>query len=569
MNHKRILIVAITRMGDLLQASPTIVGLKREYPDSKITILVDIQFASICKGIPGIDEVYVIDMNFLARGISTGEDQLVEVFHYVSKMIDDLRANNFDYCLNMSNSAYTALLIKMLNITKCKGWLADDEGFRLMSDPWAMLFSAFVYHSNRDFNELNLVDIFRSAAEVTSHPRRLSYTISQSADDKVSTLLPESFLSGDRPLIGIQVGASQEKRQWSPKRFAILTKYLIEDLDANIFYTGAPSESPLVDLVQSHFTSDKAVSLVGKTSIEELGAVLKRANVLVTGDTGPMHLSVAVGTPVVALFLASALCFETGPYGPNNFVVQPQISCNPCNPNFPCARPDCHDYISPELMAYLTKLRIQTPFEHDPYIQIPYDIAPPGQVRVYRSDFDEDGYLQFVGINGLSSNNGYELGYLETARAAYRVLWKEEFASIPSGKEIESWSGVLLLNEETEDILNLCEDANKVLKRLIELAEDPNGPAQELQVISDSLTRIDLLLEQISLTFPILGAIVRIFIMEKENLRGDDIFILSEKSLQIYASLERRIINFQKYYSYFSRQFMTKELETDVTSISR
>jgi ADP-heptose:LPS heptosyltransferase len=553
--HNKILVVALTRMGDILQSSPTIAGLKRENPDSHITILVDNQFSNICKGVPGIDEVYLMDMNFLARGISSGSESLVEVFSYISRIVDDLGKRGFDYCLNMSNSAYTALLIRMLNIPETKGWLSDDEGFRLMADPWAMLFSAFVYHSNRDFNGLNLVDIFRCAAEVTQHPRSLVFNVPDSARKCIQSILPSTFLEEQSPLVAIQVGASQEKRQWSPKCFALLSRYLIEDLNANIIYTGAPSEAPLIEAVNAHFTHKKVFSVVGKTTVDELAAVLERADVLVTG-----------GTPVVALFLASALCFETGPYSRGNFVVQPQISCNPCNPNYPCSKPDCHDYVSPELMAYLTKLRLESPQEHDAYLQIPEDIAPPAQVRVYRTDFDPQGFIEFVEMNGYCGTRGYKKGYLESARAAYRVLWKEEFSGIEPPEEVSGSSACTELSDEVSEMRRVVHEACNALLKLKKIALDETVPASELGEISELLTKYETVLEQLSLTFPILGAIIRIFIMEKENLRGEDIFRLTDESLGIYRKLDSRLKRFQKYFSHFLNEYMEQEIEEHVAS---
>ncbi|MCB0322148.1 MAG: hypothetical protein KDD69_01210, partial [Bdellovibrionales bacterium] len=108
-----ILLVAITRLGDMLQMSPTIAGLKREHPDARITVVIDRQFAAICSGIPGIDEVYVLDLNFVVRCIHREQDGIVEAYKYISDALEDLKEKNFDYCLNMSNSPYTALLIKM------------------------------------------------------------------------------------------------------------------------------------------------------------------------------------------------------------------------------------------------------------------------------------------------------------------------------------------------------------------------------------------------------------------------------------------------------------------------
>ncbi len=535
-------------MGDLLQSSPTIIGLKNQYPNAEITIVVDKQFASICKGIPGVDDIYVMDMNFIARGISEGGEGLILTYEYVCNLVDDLKAYSFDMCLNMSNSAYTALLIKMLNIKKNTGWLSDDEGYRIMADPWAMLFSAFVYHSNREYNELNLVDIFRCAAGVTEHPRKLCYEPENKSKTKATQFLEETFEDSEGPLIAIQVGASQVKRQWAPRKFALLTRYLIEDLNARIIYTGAPAESGIIESVQAEYPSKRAVNLAGKTSIDELGAFLTEADLLITGDTGPMHLSVAVGTPVVAVFLASALCYETGPYGPGNIVVQPQISCNPCNPNYPCLRPDCHDLVSPELMAHLAKLRLRVAIEDNASLTVSKEIAPTTEVRIFRTDFDQDGFLKFIPINGEASEKGNPEGFLDACRASYRQIWKEELMNIAPVMGMEQAS-TSYLSEICEPVLLLSQNGIKTLERLKNLAQIGGGAPGELEAVELAITEVDEALEKHSLTFPILGALVRIFIMEKENMRGVDLIELSTKTQKFYGDLDRRVRKFQTYFN--------------------
>ncbi len=567
--YNKILIIAITRMGDLLQASPTIQGLKNQYPDSRITIVVDTNFASICKGIPGIDEIKELDMNYIARGVSQGGEGLVGCYDYISKLVSELRNENFDYCLNMSNSAYTAILIKLLDIKACRGWLSDDEGFRLMADSWSMLFSAFVYHSNRDYNGMNLVDIFRCGAEVNKHPLGLQFNPSQEGEIKMRSLLSTLFKDSDGPLIGIQVGASQEKRQWSAKNFALLTKYLVQDLNARIIYTGSRDESELVLAVQNEYSTDRAVNLAGKTNIDELGSLLSLTDLLITGDTGPMHLSVAVGTPVVALFLASALCYETGPYSSGNLIIQPQISCNPCNPNYPCIRPDCHDLISPELVNYLAKLRLRTSLEHDGFIQVAEDIAPSSQVRIFRSAFDTDGFLEFIQINGKTAEKGYPEGYLDSIRQTYRKLWKEELANIKQQSFVPNETKSQNLFPNSENIIELCKRAYKYLDLLKDNATNPIGSLNELQEISKNLNDIELEIEEISLTFPILGAVVRIFIMSKENIRGDNLVKLADDTKKLYEDLERRIINFGRFYFEVATSETLSRREENDTSNSR
>ncbi len=555
--RNNILLVAITRLGDMLQMSPTIAGLKKENPNSRITVVIDREFAEICKGIPCIDEVYVLDIGFLIRSVIREQDGIVESFKYLTEVVKDLREMEFDYCLNMSNSAYTALLIKMLNVEENRGWLADDEGYRIMADPWAMLFAAFVYHSNRDFNSLNLVDIFRSAAEVKEHPRSLKYNVPQESLDFAQQFLVDHNLDCDGPLICVQAGASQEKRQWSTARFVALLKILVEDMNARVIFTGAPSEAPVIDAILERFPHPRAVSAVGKTGFGELGGILSTADVLITGDTGPMHLSVAVGTPVVALFLASALCFETGPYSEGNFVLQPQIACNPCNPNYPCARPDCHSLISPELVAYLVQVRLQTPIGQEGNISIPPALANPKDVIVYRSEFDDDGYLDFKPMNGLMHKQGQPRGYLENAKDAYRVLWKEEFSKVPypafpSSEKPElpqEWSHESLAG--IEQAIALSQEGSKALTILRNAVEDASTPAATLTELNMFLQLLDKKIEEVSLASPVIGAIIRIFIMEKENLRGDDPVGLIDNTNQLYESLARRSARFGQLFEYF------------------
>lgn len=562
MSRDRILIIAITRMGDLLQCSPTIVGLKKQYPNSKITILVDNQFAKICEGIPGIDEIKKVDMNFLASGIWNGGEALVESYEYVDNLVADLKSGNFDFCINMSNSTYTAILIKMLNVKESTGWLADDRGFRLMADKWAMLFTSCIYHSNRSYNNLNLVDYFRCASKVTQHPRTLVYNVDNESREIVDKYLKESFTEQLGPLICIQVGASQEKRQWAPRKFALLARYLVEDLNARVVYTGAPAESQLVEEALNNFKHKNVTSSVGKTTIPQLGALLEKADLLITGDTGPMHLSVAVGTPVVALFLASALCFETGPYSKGNIVLQPQISCNPCNPNFPCARPDCHDQISPELVSYLAKLRLQNDSSKDPFLTVPQDIAPPSQVRIFISDFDQEGFLNFYPINGKEESDLNPEEPNDIARLAHRRLWKEELGGYIINDDIDvenAHSISLSFNEAVDRCKEECQDALNELELLIKVASDPKYPASMLGDISKRLSQIERNLEEISLTFPILGTIVRIFIIDKENIRGEDIFYLTQVTKSLYQDLERRLEKFRKYFVAYQKQILNLE----------
>ena len=549
-NLNNILVVAITRMGDMLQASPTIAGMREEHPEAKITVFIEKGFASICDGIPGIDEVVTIDMPYVCRCLHQDRDGIVDAYRYVSEVVTDLKEREFDYVLNMSSSPYTALLLKMLDAPESRGWTADEEGFRIISNPWAMLFAAFVFHSNRDYNSINLVDIFRCSAGVKAHPPRLVYEVNQDSRDFVDDFLKERNLGSSENgsqgrLVAIQAGASQQKRQWAPFHFASLTKQLVEDLDAEIVFTGSQSEQGIVDSILAQYSHPRVTSAVGKTNLAQLAALLERAEVLITGDTGPMHLSVAVGTPVVSLFLASALCFETGPYNSGSLVIQPLVSCNPCNPNFPCTRPDCHEQVTPKLVCELARARMEKSDHELLNWKEINQLASSSDVSVYLTMFDEDGFLDFKRLNASSERHGFPGEYFDCARQAYRILWKKELGAVEQEIEVDQARDAALRQTLGVDAaIDRCALGVSSIERLLELIANPNSPPHLLGETNRVIEENDAEIEKIGLSHPILGAMIRMFIMEKENMRGSDPTVLASQMKELYETLERRARSF-------------------------
>ncbi len=504
--------------------------------------------------------MYEVDLTFVVRCINRGGEGLLDAYHYTEKILAELRGRNFDFCLNISSSGYTAILVKLLGIPNSHGWVSDDEGYRLITNPWTVLFAAFVFHANRDYNSINLVDIVRCSAGVRKHPLRLHYAIPEEARHFPDTVLRESNLRGSGPLVCIQVGASQDKRQWEPEKFAQLTNRLVTELDARIIFTGSAKERPLVDEVLRHFSHANVYNAAGETKLDHLAAVLERADLLITGDTGPMHLAIAVGTPVVALFLASALCFETGPYSAGNIVLQPQVACNPCNPNFPCARPDCHEQVSPEQVFRMAKLRLAHTAESILEVEVTNDVADPREVVVYVSKFDEDGFLEFKRINGPAHYHGEQTDFYETVRAVYRELWKQEFgaklmptepiASKSTGQRLSVLDSRL---DALGEMIALAAQGISAIDRLIAVIRNVHAAPAELGVMNRAIGEIDNKIEELGLSNPVFGALTRVFIMERSNIRGEDPVFLASKAKELYEQLARRSEKFKRlYWEYYS-----------------
>ena len=147
--------------------------------------------------------------------------------------------------------------------------------------------------------------------------------------------LPEKY-------VVLNIGATKPANRWTPEGFAILSDAIRQRFNISSVLTGGPEDAGLAEQILS--INNAAINLVGKTSIPELTSVLNNSACVVTCDTGPMHLAVALGRKVVALFGPSDPR-RTGPY--KGRVVRSGLSCAPCNRKT-CEIPACMDAIRPE-----------------------------------------------------------------------------------------------------------------------------------------------------------------------------------------------------------------------------
>jgi len=155
-----------------------------------------------------------------------------------------------------------------------------------------------------------------------------------------------------RPLVGLHVSGGRAIKQWDLDRFAAAGRRLAAE-GMTIILTGSAADRPLVDAVRTHLPSAQVVDAAGDLDLLELAALVRELDVLVTGDTGPMHVAAAVGTPIVAIFGPSDPA-RYAPRGPRDRVVRVELPCSPCNRiRLPPARctghtPDCLVLVSVE-----------------------------------------------------------------------------------------------------------------------------------------------------------------------------------------------------------------------------
>ena len=132
-----------------------------------------------------------------------------------------------------------------------------------------------------------------------------------------------------RQIIACHISSNNgQSKRWPIPHWATLIDKLIRGLNAQVILTGAPGDKPLIECVTEQM-QEQAFNLAGKTSLPQLVALLKRANLVISGDSGPMHIAAAVGTPLIAIHGPTDPALS-GPVSPKATILRSAIWCSPC-----------------------------------------------------------------------------------------------------------------------------------------------------------------------------------------------------------------------------------------------
>lgn len=297
---ENILILKPGAIGDLLHLSPVVRALRQKIADARITLLVGDQASvDLYRHNPSVEEVLVYDK----RGAHRSWRAFLELRR-------GLRRRRFDLVVNFQRS-------------NPKAWLLATAAF-----PARVL----VYHKARRRTVHVVENHLEAVAPLGIDPMtadlRLELFLGDEEERWADALLAGERLVG-RPLAALNPGANHPVNRWPIGHFALLAERLHAELRCGVLLVGGPQDRELCDAVRAG-SSAPLLDLAGRTTLLQLGAVLKRCAVAVSGDTGPMHLATAVGTRVTALFGAADPA-RTGPVGTGHRVLRaPDVSCVPC-----------------------------------------------------------------------------------------------------------------------------------------------------------------------------------------------------------------------------------------------
>jgi lipopolysaccharide heptosyltransferase II len=337
---RNILCVRLDTIGDVLMTTPAIRALKDTFKGSQITLMTSSRGARIASLIPELDDVITYDAPWLK---ATPQRISSRMEH---KMAKQLRQCHFDaaviFTVFSQNPLPSALLCYLadipLRLAHCR-----ENPYQLLSH-WV---PETDHIGNLRHEVQRQLDLVRTIGAMTED-ERLSLIVPSEQVESIQELLIQKGVNLNQPWVVIHPGASAPSRRYSPAGFVKVTRLLdIEGIQ--VIFTGDKSERELISSIQSQIKAT-TFDLAGEVSLGGLSALLKIAPLLISNNTGPVHIAAAVGTPVVDIYALTNP--QHTPWGVRNRVLSHDVPCRNCFKSIcPMRHHNCLRLVKPETIA--------------------------------------------------------------------------------------------------------------------------------------------------------------------------------------------------------------------------
>lgn len=328
----RVLVWAPSWVGDAVLCGPAIAAIRRNLSHARLTVIARPWVEDLFRGRPDVDDLLIHQDPGRHQG----------AFGHL-RLARDLRPLRFDAAILLRNAFGTALAAGLARIPHRIGYATDGRRL-LLTHPLSVGPEAGGRHQVEYY-----LGIIRGLGWEVGRPD-LQVPVGPADEDAAEALLGSAGIGAGEPVVALNPGAIYGwAKRWPTERFAALADRLADRFGVRIVVVGSARELAIAtDLVQR--MGSPAANLAGRTGLRTLSALLRRCRVLVTNDTGAMHLATAVGCPVVAIF-GPTDPVATGPWGDGHRILRHPVPCSPCHLRAcPIGHP-CMLGITPEMVA--------------------------------------------------------------------------------------------------------------------------------------------------------------------------------------------------------------------------
>lgn len=349
---RSVLLIVVAGIGDFVMATQAIRAVRNGHPNARIDLLTSSEAAAIACRHPGVDRVFAFPIRELRRSRFPIRS-IIDVLRRLRRTRYDIVVNLYPVC-SWVGSLRMLLLLMFLRAqakaSQAAGWLRYGLDTPLPKNMFA---------------GKHIVDAMTSVACMIggrADDLGLELPVDSSAMRTWADLVGPVGSGGGNKLIGINPGGDRSNRRWPGAKFAAAARVLMDLTGARILIFGGPGEEAIAAAIQEALNGT-AVNLAGRLSLRQLPYFISRCDLLITNDSGPMHIAAALDVPVVAVFgPEDAGAFQPYAVPDRCRVIQKPVDCRPCK-QVNCSRPICLDTISPSdvVAAGLHLLRVSPP----------------------------------------------------------------------------------------------------------------------------------------------------------------------------------------------------------------
>jgi len=306
---ERILVVNVNWGGDVIFSSPVFKALKEKYPKAQISCLAVPRVREVLESIPFIDEIIAYDED------GRHWNPLSKL-----KLIFQLRRKRFNIAFLLHRSLTRALLVYFAGIPQRVGYDEKKRG-KFLTHKVEFLDEPV----HRSDHYLNVIESYG----VPVNDRQYQLSVSPNTKQDIQEILKSKNIEDDDFLVVVNPGGNWDLKRWPVRKFCMLLGAVLVDLGAKIAISGAEKDIELAKEINSHVPRDRvSVNLAGETDLKQLLALMERADLVVSADSGPLHMANGVGSDVIGLF-GPTRPEITGPRGSGRkFVIQHDVGCN-------------------------------------------------------------------------------------------------------------------------------------------------------------------------------------------------------------------------------------------------
>jgi len=324
---RRIVMIKPSALGDIVHSLPVLTALRQRFPQAHLAWAVNRVYEPLLRDHPHLDALVLFDRGQSRDGYLAG---ILGFTGYLRK----LQRQRFDLAIDLQGLLRTGVMAFATRARARIGLASAREGA-----PW------FYTHRVDDRQEgLHAVDRYWLVAEALGAAfgdKQFILPIDAQARQWARELLHDH----PRPWLAVGVGARWITKRWPPQHFAALTQRALDKFGGTAVFVGTPDEAALAREAAARL-SGHVIDVAGRTDLRQLVALLAEADLMIANDTGPLHVAVALGRPVVAPYTCTQVV-RTGPYGQVGHGVETSVWCRGSYLKT-CPRLECMPELTPD-----------------------------------------------------------------------------------------------------------------------------------------------------------------------------------------------------------------------------